>query len=84
MINLDEIEEQAVKVAKEMVKIRGNPHWHDMRDMYMKGYRAAEEESITRIADLVEAVQKHAEGGNIENYGNLSDKIEALSKGGEA
>jgi len=36
-------------------------------------------ESQSRMKAILAAIQEHAEGGNIENYRYLSDKLEALA-----
>ena len=40
------------------------------------------EEIRKRVEAVTQAIQDHAESGNIENYPYLSDKIEAIGKEG--
>lgn len=46
--------------------------------------RLALEAERERVRAILRAVENHAEGGNIENYRYLSDKLEALTKGDQA
>lgn len=41
---------------------------------------SAYEQLLENIDQLVQAVWDHAEGGNIENYRALSDKIEGICR----
>lgn len=48
-------EQLAEERAKRCIQERGVPHWHDLRDMYLEGFRAGQEQMNKACAKAVYA-----------------------------
>ncbi len=75
-INLSEDEALFVKAVEDVISQAGMAPKNLQKEVSQLRFQLRK--ASQREAELIAAVQEHAEGGNIDNYLYLSDKLELI------